>query len=91
MRFILKFIYFILFISLALGTMFLGGVSGVAGTFYVMVEKGDIEHNLLLMSAALLLGWLVILLLRGHNKRVIKRKKQQVLAQHEQAQHPVEG
>ncbi len=90
MRFILKFFYFIIFILLALATMFLGGVSGVAGTFYVMVEKGDIEHNLLVMSAVLLISWLVILILRGHNKRVLKRKTQQALAQQEQEQHPLE-
>ncbi len=77
MKYILKFLYFIIFMLLAIAVMFLGGVSGVAGTFYVLVEKGDVEHNLIIVSAALLVTWLVVLLLRGHNKRVLKRKKLQ--------------
>ena len=77
MKYILKFLYFIIFMLLAIAVMFLGGVSGVAGTFYVLVEKGDVEHNLIIVSAVLLVTWLVVLLLRGHNKRVLKRKKLQ--------------
>ncbi len=77
MKFILKFFYFIIFMVLAIAVMFLGGVSGVAGTFYVLVEKGDVEHNLIIVSAALLLTWLVVVLLRGRNKRVLRRKKQE--------------
>lgn len=81
MKYILKFLYFIIFMILAIAVMFLGGVSGVAGTFYVLVEKGEVEDNLLMVSAVLLITWLVLLLLRGHNKRVLKRNQQQALEQ----------
>lgn len=78
---------------LAIAVMFLGGVSGVAGTFYVLVEKGEVEDNLLMVSAVLLITWLVLLLLRGHNKRVLKRNQQQALEQEqvEQQHQAVEG
>ena len=78
---------------LAIAVMFLGGVSGVAGTFYVLVEKGEVEDNLLMVSAVLLITWLVLLLLRGHNKRVLKRNQQQALEQEQvERQHQaVEG
>ena len=75
MRIIAKLIYFLLFPVLAVGAMFLGGVSGVAGTFYVLVEQGDTQTNLAMVIAPLVLLWLLIILLRRHNKKIIKRNK----------------
>jgi len=76
MRIIFNLIYFIVFLVLALAAMFLGGVSGVAGTFYVMVEPGDLEANLIKVGSILTLTWLIVLFLRHHNKKIIKRNKQ---------------
>ncbi len=75
MRIITNLIYFLLFPVLAVGAMFLGGVSGVAGTFYVMVEQGDTQTNLAMVIAPLVLLWLLIIILRHHNKKIIKRNK----------------
>ncbi len=75
MRIIAKLIYFLLFPVLAVGAMFLGGVSGVAGTFYVMVEQGDTQTNLAMVIAPLVLLWLLVIILRHHNKKIIKRNK----------------
>lgn len=75
MRIILGFIYFIIFIILATGAMFLGGVSGVSGTFYLMVEPGDLEMNLIKMMTILVGIWILVVFLRSSNKRAIKRNK----------------
>ncbi|MCU7940233.1 MAG: hypothetical protein KZQ64_07220 [gamma proteobacterium symbiont of Bathyaustriella thionipta] len=76
MHIIASLIYFLLFIVLAFIAMFLGGVTGVAGTFYLMVEPGDIEKNLNTAIAVLVSLWILIIMLRQQNKKVIKRKKQ---------------
>ncbi len=73
MRIILSLIYFIIFLAMAFAAMFLGGVFGVAGTFYLMVEPGDLEANLTKAMAALGLLWLLVIILRRHNKKIIKR------------------
>ena len=75
MRIIYHLIYFIVFLVMAMVVMFLGGVSGVAGTFYLLVEQGDIESNLTQAISILLLIWLLVVFLRYHNKRIIKRNK----------------
>ncbi|MCK5647502.1 MAG: hypothetical protein KAI22_01370, partial [Gammaproteobacteria bacterium] len=75
MRIIFYLIYFIVFLAMAIVAMFLGGVSGVAGTFYLLVEPGDPETNLTQAISILLLIWLLVVFLRNHNKRVIKRNK----------------
>ena len=79
MRFIGKFFYFlfysIFFILFALVAMFLGGVSGTASTFYIMIEKGDMQQNLGTAIAVLFVLWLIIIFLSRHNKKIIKRKK----------------
>lgn len=84
MHIIFNLIYFLLFLILALGAMFLGGVSGVAGTFYLMSEQGDIHKNLILTIAVLSAVWLIIVMLRSHNKKVIKRNKLMVQKNNEQ-------
>ena len=75
MHIIFNFIYFLVFLVLAFSAMFLGGVSGVAGTFYLMSEQGDMRQNLTLAIVLLISVWLIILMLRSHNKKVIKRNK----------------
>ena len=40
-------IYFLIFIILATGVMFVGGVAGVVGTFHLMVQPGDLKNNLI--------------------------------------------
>lgn len=84
MRIIANLIYFLLFLVLAFAVMFLGGVSGVAGTFYIMVEPGDIERNLTTAIAVLVSLWLLIIILRHHNKKIIKRNKRLKLEAAEQ-------
>lgn len=84
MHIIFNLIYFLLFLILALGAMFLGGVSGVTGTFYLMSEQGDIHKNLILAIAALSAVWLIIIMLRSHNKKVIKRNKLMLQKNNEQ-------
>ena len=81
MRIIVNLIYFIMFLIMAVIAMFLGGVSGVAGTFYLMVEPGDLEVNLTKAISTLVMIWLLVLLLRHQNKKIIKRnalQKQQL-------------
>ena len=75
MHIIFNFIYFLVFLVLAFSAMFLGGVSGVTGTFYLMSEQGDMRQNLTLAIVLLISVWLIILMLRSHNKKVIKRNK----------------
>ena len=83
MRFIGKFFYFIFysifFILFALGAMFLGGVSGTAGTFYLMIEKGDMQQHLMIAIATLSVLWLIIMILSSHNKKILKRNKRLAL------------
>ena len=67
--------YFIVFLILAVAVMFVGGVSGVAGAFYLMIEPGSVQDNLFLGLAVLLTFLLVIMLLRKHNKKIIRRNK----------------
>ncbi|MCW8930477.1 MAG: hypothetical protein OQL19_09595 [Gammaproteobacteria bacterium] len=81
MRIILNLIYFIIFIALAFIAMFLGGVSGVAGTFYLMVEPGDIEANMTKLISFLIVFWLLLMVLRHQNKKVIKRRKREQIEQ----------
>ena len=81
MRIIVNLIYFIMFLIMAFVAMFLGGVSGVSGTFYLMVEPGDLEANLTKAISVLVMIWLLVLLLRHQNKKIIKRnalQKQQL-------------
>ncbi|MCU7819597.1 MAG: hypothetical protein KZQ56_05025 [gamma proteobacterium symbiont of Lucinoma myriamae] len=61
---------------LAFAAMFLGGVSGVAGTFYLLVEAGDIRSNLTTVISGLSALWLLVVILRHYNKKAIKRNKQ---------------
>ena len=75
MRIIGNIIYFFVFIIMAFSAMFLGGVSGVAGTFYIMVDDGDLEANLTKVISLLVLSWLLIVMLRYRNKKIIKRNK----------------
>ena len=89
MRIIFYLIYFIVFLAMAIVAMFLGGVSGVAGTFYLLVEQGDLEANLTQAISILLLIWLLVLFLRNHNKRVIKRNK--ILMQEAELQESQKG
>ena len=90
MHIIGKIFYFLLyslfFLSLALLAMFLGGVSGTAGTFYVMIRQGDMQQNLTIAIASLTLLWIVILLLSSHNKKVIRRNKLRAQAKMKQEQ-----
>lgn len=72
MRIIANITYFLLFLVLVIITMFLGGVSGVAGTFYLMVLPGDIESNLTTALTALIVLWFLLVLLRRHNKKMVK-------------------
>jgi uncharacterized protein HemY len=88
MRFIFNFIYFILFSILAIIVLFAGGIFGVAGTFYLMVESGDLQTNLIHTVAPFVVVWLLLILLRGRNKREIWRnqrnKQQQIEANNNQ-------
>ena len=81
MRIIYNLIYFIVFLGLAFIAMFLGGVSGVAGTFFIMVEPGELEENLTKAISILVVLWLLVLVLRHQNKKVIKRKKREQIDQ----------
>lgn len=76
MRIIANIIYFLIFLALAISAMFLGGVSGVAGTFLLMVEPGDIQSNVTTALTVLVCFWLLVVILRRHNKKIIKRNKQ---------------
>ncbi len=73
MRIIAKLVYGLIFIVLAVAAMFVGGVSGVAGTFYLMVEPGNINDNLTVVITALSALWLLVIMLRQYNKKVLKR------------------
>lgn len=84
MHIIFNFIYFLVFLVLAFSAMFLGGVSGVTGTFYLMSEPGDMRQNLTLAIVLLSAVWLIILMLRSHNKKVMKRNKLMLLRNKEQ-------
>ncbi|MCU7834753.1 MAG: hypothetical protein KZQ83_05790 [gamma proteobacterium symbiont of Taylorina sp.] len=75
MHIIFNLFYFIFFILLVFAAMFLGGVSGTAGTFYLMIEKGDMQQNLIVAISGLCVLWLIIIMLSSHNKKVIKRNK----------------
>ena len=75
MRFIGMFIYFWIFLALAIVVMFLGGLSGVVGTFYVMVEQGDLKDNLTTVVTILVLIWFLLIVLRYYNKKAIKKNK----------------
>jgi len=72
-------IYFLIFIILATGVMFVGGVAGVVGTFHLMVQPGDLKNNLITIVSILSLLWLLLMVLRYYNKKVIKQNKQQAL------------
>ena len=75
MRFIGLFIYFWIFLALAIVVMFLGGLSGVVGTFYVMVEQGDLKDNLTTVITILVLIWCLLMVLRYYNKKAIKKSQ----------------
>ncbi len=79
MRILWNIIYFFLFLGMAFLAMFLGGVSGVAGTFIVMVEAGDMQENLIKASIILAVVWFLVIILRHQNKKVMKRRKQKTL------------
>lgn len=81
MRIIFNLIYFLVFISLALVVMFLGGIFGVSGTFYMMVEPGELNENLIKFISILVGVWLLVIILRGQNKKVLKRQKLEKLEQ----------
>lgn len=80
MRILLNIIYFFIFLILAFAAMFLGGLSGVAGTFYLMVKEGTIQDNLVMGIVALLVGLLLVLILRDQNKKVMKRRQHELEA-----------
>lgn len=61
------------FLIMALAAMFLGGLSGVAGSFYLMVEPGNVQTNLTMLIAILVPLWLLVIVLRRHNKKVLKQ------------------
>lgn len=75
MRILLKLLYFLLFLLLAFAAMFLGGVSGVAGSFYLMVKEGTIEDNLMIGITALLVSLVIVWILRGQNKKVMRQRQ----------------
>ena len=75
MHILLNIIYFFIFLFLAFMAMFLGGVSGVAGTFYLMVKEGTIQDNLEIGIAYLLVGLVMVLILRRENKKVLRQKQ----------------
>ncbi len=79
MRIIFNLVYFIIFLALAFIAMFLGGVSGVAGTFYILVEPGELEANLIKATSILAFVWLLVMILRQQNKKVLKRRKLEAL------------
>ena len=81
MRIIFNLVYFIVFLVMAVAVMFVGGVVGTAGTFYLMVEPGDIEANLTKAVSILVAVWFLVLLLRSRNKKIIKRNKREKLEQ----------
>ena len=87
MRILLNIIYILVFSGLALGAMFLGGVSGVAGSFYLMVKEGTILDNLYLGIASLLISLFFVLVLSGQNKKVMKQKRQRQMAAEKEEQH----
>ena len=87
MRILLNIVYILIFTGLTLGAMFLGGVSGVAGSFYLMVKEGAILDNLYLGIASLLINLFFVLVLRGQNKKVMKQKRQRQLAAEKDDQH----
>lgn len=73
MKFIGKLIYGIVFIVLAAVAVFLGGVSGVAGTFYLLVEAENVHQSLLMVIAASALLLLLLLMLKRWNRKGIKK------------------
>jgi len=75
MRIIFNFIYFLLFIVVIIAAMFLGGVSGTAGTFYLMSEQGDLQQHLTIVITTLSVLWLISIMLSIHNKKIIRRNK----------------
>ena len=79
MRIIGAIIYFLIFIVLATGVMFVGGVAGVVGTFHLMIQPGDLQTNLITIISILSLIWLLLMVLRHYNKKIIKINKQQAL------------
>ncbi len=86
MRILFYLIYIPIFLALAIGAMFFGGVSGVAGTLYLMVEPGDMQTNITQALSVLTLVWLLILLLRQQNIKVMKRNKRLKLEAEEKNQ-----
>ena len=81
MHILTKILFFIVFMILAIVAMFLGGVSGVAGSFYLMVTEGAITDNLIMGIATLLVSLLLVLILRGQNKKVMRRRQQDIARQ----------
>ena len=76
MRIFLNVVYFFVFMVLAFGAMFVGGVSGVAGSFYLMVKEGNIEDNLFMGIATLAVALILAVILRGQNIKVMRQRKQ---------------
>lgn len=75
MRIILAILYFlIIFLPLAIIVMFVAGVVGTAGTFYLMVLVENIQQNVTLVVLIMLLLLFITLVLRRKNKQAIKRK-----------------
>lgn len=74
MRILSNVLYFFVFLGLIFAAMFLGGVAGVAGSFYLMVKEGAILDNLYLGIGSLLLSLFFVLVLRGQNKKVMRQK-----------------
>lgn len=83
MHILMKTLFFIIFLGMAVAAMFLGGISGVAGTFYLMVEPGNVPTNLTMLIAVLVPLWLLVLVLRRHNKKVLKKNALQQTAEKE--------
>lgn len=75
MRIIGALIYFLLFLVLSIVSLFLGGLSGVVGAFYLLVEQGDLLTNIVTVVAILSLLWLLLTVLSYYNEKAMKKNK----------------
>lgn len=78
MRIIINLLFILFFTALLLIVMFVGGVSGVAGSFYLMVTEGDIVDNLIKGIGALSVALILVMILSGQNRKVLKQKQQRL-------------
>ena len=75
MSVILKIFAWLIFLLIATGVMIVAGVAGVAGSFYMMVNDGNIMDNLYMTIGVLAILFVLSLLLRQQNKKVIRMRK----------------